>query len=47
VRRGPAAGFFEEARVALEEEDMEEEVKGERAEVEERGEDAPVLFPQS
>ena len=39
-----AGGFFEEAGVALEEEDVEEEVKGQGAEVEERGQDAPVLL---
>ena len=34
---GATTGFFEEAGVALEEEDMEEEVEGEGAEVEECG----------
>lgn len=38
-----AGGFFEHARVALDEEDVEEEVEGERAEVDEGGEEAPVL----
>lgn len=36
-------GFFEEARVALEEEDVEEEVERQGAEVDEGGEEAPVL----
>lgn len=35
--------FFEEARVALKEIDVEEEVEGQRTEVEERCEEAPVL----
>lgn len=39
-----AAGFFKEARVALQEEDVEEEVEGEGAEIYECGEEAPVLF---
>ena len=38
-----AGGFFEEAGVALEEEDVEEEVEGEGSEVEEGGEESPVL----
>jgi len=37
VRGGTAGGFFEEAGVALEEENVEEEVEGEGAEVEEGG----------
>ncbi len=37
MRRGATAGFFEETGVALEEEDVEEEVEGEGAEVEECG----------
>jgi len=37
VRGGAAGGLFEEAGVALEEEDVEEEVEGEGAEVEEGG----------
>ena len=41
-----AGGFFEEAGVALEEEDVEEEVEGEGAEVEERGQNAPVLLEE-
>lgn len=40
---GAAGGFFEEAGVALEEEDVEEEVDGERAEVDEGCQEAPVL----
>lgn len=43
MRGGTAGGFLEEAGVALEEEDMEEEVEGERAEVKEGGYEAPVL----
>jgi hypothetical protein len=41
-RRSPGA-LFEEARVSLEEEDVVEEVEAEGAEVEEGGEEAPVL----
>ena len=37
VRWGAAGGFLEEAGVALEEEDVEEEIEGEGAEVEEGG----------
>lgn len=37
MRGGAAGGFFEEAGVALEEEDVEEEVEGEGAKVEECG----------
>lgn len=43
VGRGPAGRFFQEPRVALEEEDVEEEVEVQRAEVDERREQAPVL----
>ncbi len=43
MRRGATAGFFEETGVALEKEDVEEEVEGERAKVEERGQKAPIL----
>ena len=37
-------GLLEHARVALDEEDVEEEVEGEGAEVDEGGEEAPVLL---
>jgi len=37
VRGGAAGGLFEEAGVALEEENMEEEVEGEGAKIEEGG----------
>jgi hypothetical protein len=40
---GAAGGFFEEAGVALEEEDVEDEVYGRRPEVEECSYEAPVL----
>ncbi len=40
-----AGGFFEQARVALQEEDVEEEVQGEGAEVDECCQEAPVLVP--
>ena len=43
MRGGAAGGFFEEARVALKEENVEDEVEGEGAEVKECGEKAPVL----
>ena len=43
VRGGPAGRFLEEARVALHEVDLEEEVEGERVEEEEGGGEAPVL----
>ena len=36
-------GFLEHAGVALDEEDVEEEVQGEGPEVDESGEEAPVL----
>lgn len=39
-----AARFFKKARVALEEEDVEEKVEGERAEVEEGCQEPPVLL---
>lgn len=41
--RRPARRLFEEARVALEEIDVEDEVEGDGAEVEERGQEPPVL----
>lgn len=44
MRRGAAGRFFEEAGVALEEEDVEEEVEGEGAEVKECGYYSPVLY---
>jgi len=44
VGGGAARGFFEEAGVAGEEEDVEDEVEGEGAEVEEGGYEAPELF---
>ena len=40
----PARGFFEKARVALEEKDVEEEVKGQGPEVEKRCYKTPILF---
>lgn len=40
----PAGGLLQQARVALEEEDVEEEVEIQRTEVEEGCEQAPVLF---
>ena len=43
MRGRTAGGFFEEARVALEEEDVEKEIEGERAEVEKCGQETPVL----
>ena len=43
VRWGSAGRFLEQARVALQEEDVEEEVEGEGAEVEEGGQEAPDL----
>lgn len=43
VRDG-GGGFLEHAGVALDEEDVEEEVEGEGAEVDEGGDEAPVLF---
>lgn len=44
VGGGAAGGFFEEARVALHEEDVEDEVEGEGAEVEEGCCEAPELW---
>ena len=44
MRWGATGGLFKKARVALEEEDMKKEVKGKRAEVEESGYEAPVLY---
>lgn len=41
--RDAGSGFFEHAGVALNEEDVEEEVERERAEVDEGREEAPVL----
>lgn len=41
--RGPARGLLEKAGITLEEEDVEEEVKGQRAEVEKCGQEPPVL----
>lgn len=38
-----SGGFFEEARVSLKEVDVEEEIEGQRTEIEERCEEAPVL----
>lgn len=38
-----AGGFFEETGVALQEEDMKEEVEREGAKVDEGGEETPVL----
>jgi len=39
-----AGGLLEEARVALEEEDVEEKVEAERAEITEGACEAPVLY---
>jgi len=44
LRRGATRRFLEKARVTLEEEDMEEEVEGQRAEVEEGCYESPVLL---
>jgi hypothetical protein len=41
--RNGSGGLLEHAGVALDEEDVEEEVEGEGAEVDEGGEEAPVL----
>lgn len=46
VGGGAAGGFFEEPGVALHEEDVEDEVEGERAEVEEGCCEAPELQGQ-
>ena len=43
MRGRSARGFFEQAGIALQEEDVEEEIEGERAEVEEGGYEAPIL----
>ena len=43
VGRGAAGRLFQQAGVALEEEDVVEQVEAERAEVEEGGEQSPVL----
>lgn len=43
MRWGAARGFFEQAGVSLHEVDVEEEVDGDGAEVEEGCEEAPIL----
>ena len=43
--RGRPASFFEQAGVALQEEDVEEEIERERAKVDKGSEQAPVLLP--
>lgn len=43
LRRRSARGLLEETRVSLQEEDMEQEVEIQRAEIKERGQQAPVL----
>lgn len=40
---GAAGCFFKKAGVALEEENMEKEIEGERAEVDKSSQEAPVL----
>lgn len=44
MRWRPAGRLLEEAGVALEEVDVEEEVEGQRAEVKERRQESPVLW---
>lgn len=43
MRWGSTGGLFEESGITLEKVDMEEEVEGEGPEVEERGQESPVL----
>lgn len=46
MRRGVTTGFFQEARVSLEEEDVEEKVEGEGPKIYECGEETPVLLAE-
>lgn len=41
--RGATGRFLEQSRIALEEEDMEEEVEREGSKVDEGGQEAPIL----
>lgn len=40
---GAAGGFLEQARISLKEEDMEQEIEGQGAEVEKGSQETPVL----
>ena len=44
--RDRGGGLFEHTRIALDEEDVKEEIERERAKVDEGGEKAPELFAQ-
>lgn len=41
--RGRSGGFFKHARIALDEEDVEDELETEGAEIDKGGQEAPVL----
>lgn len=43
MRRGPARRFLQQPRIALEEEDVEEEINGQRTKVQKRSQDPPIL----
>ena len=45
MSRGAPGGLFEQSRVTLKKEDVEYEIEGKRAKVEESGQKAPELSP--